>query len=80
MILMLSSFPKEMMIPKWRFQILIKTRTFIGTTGAHAGALLGCQHDRFQSGGLETPAHDRVEAGDIHKAHKVLPLTKQHLA
>jgi Lon-like ATP-dependent protease len=33
--------------------------------------LLGdVRHDPFQSGGLETPAHDRVEAGAIHKAHK----------
>jgi Lon-like ATP-dependent protease len=40
-------------------------------TGAHAGALLGdVRHDPFQSGGLETPAHDRVEGGAIHKAHK----------
>ena len=28
------------------------------------------RHDPFQSGGLETPAHDRVEAGAIHKAHR----------
>jgi Lon-like ATP-dependent protease len=28
------------------------------------------RHDPFQSGGLETPAHDRVEAGAIHKANK----------
>lgn len=28
------------------------------------------RHDPFQSGGLETPAHERVEAGSIHKAHK----------
>ncbi len=44
---------------------------FIDATGAHAGALLGdVRHDPFQSGGLETPAHERVEAGAIHKAHK----------
>ena len=44
---------------------------FIDSTGAHSGALLGdVRHDPFQSGGLETPAHDRVEAGNIHKAHK----------
>jgi len=44
---------------------------FIDATGAHAGALLGdVKHDPFQSGGLETPAHDRVEIGAIHKAHK----------
>ena len=44
---------------------------YIDATAAHAGALLGdVRHDPFQSGGLETPAHDRVEAGDIHKSHK----------
>ncbi len=44
---------------------------FIDSTGAHSGALLGdVRHDPFQSGGLETPAHERVEAGNIHKANK----------
>ncbi len=44
---------------------------FIDATGSHAGALLGdVRHDPFQSGGLETPPHLRVEAGAIHKAHK----------
>ncbi len=44
---------------------------FVDATGAHAGALLGdVRHDPFQSGGLETPAHERVEAGSIHKAHR----------
>lgn len=44
---------------------------FVDSTGAHSGALLGdVRHDPFQSGGLETPAHERVEAGNIHKAHK----------
>ncbi len=44
---------------------------FIDATGSHAGALLGdVKHDPFQSGGLETPAHERVEAGSIHKANK----------
>ncbi len=44
---------------------------FIDATGAHAGALLGdVKHDPFQSGGLETPAHERVEIGAIHKANK----------
>ncbi|HMZ32194.1 MAG TPA: ATP-binding protein, partial [Methanoregulaceae archaeon] len=44
---------------------------FIDGTGSHAGALLGdVRHDPFQSGGLETPSHDRVEAGAIHRAHK----------
>jgi len=44
---------------------------FIDATAAHSGALLGdVRHDPFQAGGLETPAHLRVEAGAIHKAHK----------
>ncbi len=44
---------------------------FIDATGAHAGALLGdVKHDPFQSGGLETPAHERLEVGSIHKASK----------
>ena len=44
---------------------------FNDATGAHAGALLGdVRHDPFQSGGLGTPAHERVESGLIHKSHK----------
>lgn len=44
---------------------------FEDATGAHAGALLGdVRHDPFQSGGMETPSHDRVEPGGIHKANK----------
>jgi Lon-like ATP-dependent protease len=44
---------------------------FVDATGAHAGSLLGdVKHDPFQSGGLETPAHERLEAGAIHKASK----------
>jgi len=47
------------------------TAPFEDATGAHAGALFGdVRHDPFQSGGLETPAHERVEAGAIHRAHK----------
>ncbi len=43
---------------------------FVDATGAHAGALLGdVKHDPFQSGGLETPPHERVEVGAIHKAN-----------
>lgn len=63
---------EKAMVPK-----LLVTHTptdkppFIDSTGSHSGALLGdVRHDPFQSGGLETPAHDRVEAGNIHKAHK----------
>jgi Lon-like ATP-dependent protease len=44
---------------------------FMDATAAHSGALLGdVRHDPFQAGGLETPAHERVEAGAIHKAHR----------
>ncbi len=47
-----------------------KQASFNDATGAHAGALLGdVLHDPFQSGGLGTPAHDRVVAGMIHKSH-----------
>jgi lon-related putative ATP-dependent protease len=63
---------EESMVPK----LLVSNDTtttapFIDGTGSHAGALLGdVRHDPFQSGGLETPSHDRVEAGAIHRAHK----------
>ncbi|MEA1993159.1 MAG: ATP-dependent protease LonB [Euryarchaeota archaeon] len=44
---------------------------FFDATGAHAGALLGdVRHDPFQSGGMGTPPHERVESGMIHRAHK----------
>ncbi len=47
-----------------------KSAPFFDATGAHAGALLGdVLHDPFQSGGLGTPANQRVVAGMIHKAH-----------
>jgi Lon-B peptidase. Serine peptidase. MEROPS family S16 len=47
------------------------TAPFEDATGAHAGALLGdVRHDPFQSGGMETPSHDRVEPGAIHKSNK----------
>jgi len=47
-----------------------KTAPFNDATGAHAGALLGdVLHDPFQSGGLGTPAHERIVAGMIHKSH-----------
>jgi ATP-dependent Lon protease len=46
---------------------------YVDATGSHAGALLGdVRHDPFQSGGLETPTHLRVEPGAIHRAHKGL--------
>jgi len=48
-----------------------QTAPFVDATGAHSGALLGdVRHDPFQSGGLGTPAHLRVEPGMIHKANK----------
>ena len=47
-----------------------KQAPFFDATGAHAGALLGdVLHDPFQSGGLGTPAHERVVCGMIHKSH-----------
>lgn len=71
MALKYSGTREEAMVPK----LLVSNDTtstapFIDGTGSHAGALLGdVRHDPFQSGGLETPAHDRVEAGAIHRAH-----------
>lgn len=67
-----------------------KEAPFWDATGAHAGALLGdVLHDPLQSGGLGTPAHERVVAGLIHKAHMGVlfideiatlnPLTQQEL-
>lgn len=47
-----------------------KQAPFIDATGAHAGALLGdVLHDPLQSGGLGTPAHERVVVGMIHRAN-----------
>jgi Lon-like ATP-dependent protease len=48
-----------------------KSVPFVDATGAFEGMLFGdVLHDPYQSGGLETPAHQRVIAGAIHKAHK----------
>lgn len=72
-ILMRQFMPRETaFIPKLLVSNVNKEiAPYIDATGAHAGALLGdVRHDPFQSGGLETPAHDRVESGAIHKAHK----------
>ena len=47
-----------------------KQAPFNDATGSHAGALLGdVLHDPFQSGGLGTPAHERVVAGMIHNSN-----------
>ncbi len=44
---------------------------YVDGTGSHAGALLGdVRHDPYQSGGLETAPHSRVEVGAIHRAHR----------
>ncbi|BDC36452.1 MAG: ATP-dependent protease LonB [Candidatus Methanoliparum thermophilum] len=63
---------KDVNIPKLLISNADKdTAPFVDATGSHAGALFGdVRHDPYQSGGLETPAHMRVEAGAIHKAHK----------
>ncbi|MFP3872494.1 MAG: ATP-dependent protease LonB [Candidatus Natronoplasma sp.] len=54
---------------------------FVDATGAQSGALLGdVKHDPFQSGGLETPSHQRVEVGAIHEAHNgVLFIDEIHM-
>lgn len=62
----------ESRIPK----VLVKHESselppFVDATATLSGSLLGdVRHDPFQSGGMETPAHDRVEPGAIHRAHK----------
>ncbi|MGP6293867.1 ATP-dependent protease LonB [Caldiplasma sukawensis] len=77
MIYMLGNFSPAMRMEKAMVPKVIVSHNpndkppFVDSTGAHSSALLGdVRHDPFQSGGLETPAHDRVEAGNIHKAHK----------
>ncbi len=46
---------------------------YVDATGSRAGGLLGdVRHDPYQSGGLETPTHLRVEPGAIHRADKGL--------
>lgn len=66
---------KEFLVPK----LLIENgpdeqpAPYIDATGSMAGALLGdVRHDPYQSGGLETPAHIRVDPGAIHRAHQGL--------
>jgi len=63
---------EKVMVPKLLISHKAKDKPpFIDATGTISGALLGdVRHDPFQSGGLETPAHQRVESGAIHKAHK----------
>ncbi|MEF8873495.1 MAG: ATP-dependent protease LonB [Candidatus Thermoplasmatota archaeon] len=58
-----------------------ETPPFVDATGAQSGALLGdVKHDPFQSGGLETPPHQRVEVGAIHEAHNgVLFIDEMHM-
>ncbi len=62
---------KKVQVPKVIVDNFSKKQApFFDATGAHAGALLGdVLHDPFQSGGLGTPAHERVVAGMIHKAN-----------
>jgi len=63
---------EALLVPKLLINHKLDERPpFIDATGTHAGALLGdVKHDPFQSGGLETPAHERLEPGAIHKANK----------
>lgn len=74
-IVMLINFGKRMNNRTLAPKVIVdnysqKQAPFYDATGAHAGALLGdVLHDPFQSGGLGTPAHERVVAGMIHKAH-----------
>ena len=62
----------DVLVPKLLVNNATKKKApFVDATGSHAGALLGdVRHDPFQSGGLETPPHELVEAGAIHRASK----------
>ncbi|MFQ5975813.1 MAG: ATP-dependent protease LonB [Candidatus Hydrothermarchaeales archaeon] len=63
---------EDVMVPKLLVNNAKKKEApFVDATGSHAGALLGdVRHDPFQSGGLETPAHELVESGAIHRANR----------
>ncbi len=70
-----TKFKADKMVPNLLIERPAKkvSAPYVDATGSHAGALLGdVRHDPFQSGGLETPVHLRVEPGAIHKAHKGL--------
>ena len=62
----------EILVPKILVDTAnVTTAPFVDATGAHSGALLGdVRHDPYQSGGLGTPPHERVEVGLIHKANR----------
>ena len=68
----MSSRKKQSNEPKLLIDTNLKNSSpYIDATGSHAGSLLGdVRHDPFQSGGLGTPAHLRVEPGMIHRANK----------
>jgi len=56
-------------------KVLVKNQPdkvpFIDATGSQLANLLGdVRHDPYQSGGIETPPHQLLEAGAIHRAHK----------
>ncbi|UCF09207.1 MAG: ATP-dependent protease LonB [Thermoplasmata archaeon] len=76
LVFMMLNYPGRrrdtLMVPKLLMSHTLDDKPpFIDATGAHAGALLGdVKHDPFPSGGLETPSHERVEVGAIHKANK----------
>ena len=47
------------------------TGRFVDATGSREGALLGdVRHDPYQSGGVETPPHQLLSPGAIHRAHR----------
>lgn len=62
---------KKVQVPKLLIDNFGKKRSpFVDATGSHDGALLGdVLHDPLQSGGLGTPAYQRLIPGMIHRAN-----------
>ncbi len=62
---------KQIQVPKLLIDnSKVKKAPFVDATGAHDGALLGdVLHDPLQSGGLGTPAYQRLIPGMIHRAN-----------
>jgi len=68
---MFGGMSKQVQVPKLLIDNSGKKKApFIDATGAHDGSLLGdVLHDPLQSGGLGTPAYQRLIPGMIHRSN-----------